>query len=90
VRKEVELFKAAQAREEAMHEADKGHFESAKDILYQKKASLNEIYLESGDEDLLISLNKLEQEINDLDSHTYSPIARKKMKNESYQQRCRN
>lgn len=81
VTKEVELFKMAQAREDVIHEADLSHFESAKDILYQKKAGLNEIYLESGDEDLLLSLNKLEQAINDLDAHTYSPLARKKMKN---------
>jgi hypothetical protein len=80
----------AQARKDAIREANLGNFESARDILYQKKASLNAIYLESGDEDLLISLNKLEQEINDLAAHTYSPIARKKMKNESYQQRRRN
>jgi hypothetical protein len=35
-------------------------------------------------------MNKVEQEINDLAAHTYSPITRKKMKNESYQQRRRN
>jgi len=35
-------------------------------------------------------LSKIEQEINDLDAHTYSPLARKKMKNESYRQRRKN
>ena len=90
VTKEVELFRMAQAREDAIREADLGNFESARDILYQKKINLNEIYLESGDEEILHSMNKVEQEINDLAAHTYSPIARKKMKNESYQQRRRN
>ena len=90
VTKEVELFRMAQAREDAIREADLGNFESARDILNQKKISLNEIYLESGDKEILHSMNKVEQEINDLAAHTYSPIARKKMKNGSYQQRRRN
>lgn len=90
VTKEVELFKMAQAREDAIREADLGNFASAKDILYQKKASLDQIYLESGDEDLLPYLSKIEQEINEMEAPTYSPLARKKMKNESYQQRRKN
>jgi Ca-activated chloride channel homolog len=87
VRKEVELFKAAQAREEAMRRADKGDFDGARGILNSQKQHMADLFGEVEDTELNENQIRLDEEIASLNEAAYSPNMRKNMKNVSYQAR---
>jgi Ca-activated chloride channel homolog len=87
VRKEVELFKAAQAREEAMRRADKGDFDGARGILTSQKQHMADLFGEVEDTELNENQIRLDEEIASLNEAAYSPNMRKNMKNVSYQAR---
>jgi len=87
VRKEVELFKAAQAREEAMRRADKGDYDGARGILYSQKQHMAELFDGVEDTEVIENLSLMEKEMAGLNQDAYSPNMRKNMKNISYQAR---
>ena len=87
VKKEVELFKTAQAREEALREADRVDYESARQILYKRKQRMNKLFLQNDDRDLYACIAEVDADMMDLNPARYSPSARKNMKQKSYKQR---
>ena len=87
--KEVEIFKAAQSREEAMKEADRGNYERARQILIEQNKKLEEIYRATKDEELLEEMNQLNLEVDYMEENQYSAMNRKMMKDSSYQRRKR-
>lgn len=84
VHKEVELFKAAQAREDAMRDADDGNFDISYSKIKKQVAALNDLYAKSRDSEVGEQAEKLKRDMILFSEASYSPVARKKMKNASF------
>lgn len=84
VKKEVELFKAGQAREDALKKADHYDYKMARKILYDQAKELNNLYSQTGDEELSMQAKKLEDEALQMDETLYSAASRKSAKEVSY------
>ena len=87
VHKEVEIFKAAQAREDAFKEADRGDFEASRRRLKKQAKKLRLLYEECGDDEIKAQLEDLEKDMEAMDNTTYSATIRKEMKDKSYRAR---
>jgi Ca-activated chloride channel family protein len=80
--RQVELFRAAEARGRAIQEADKGNFQASRAILEEQIARMNELGLDSPQ--LKQAMNSLESDISFFCMDSYSAKARKQMQAESY------
>lgn len=87
VLKEVEIFRAAQAREEAVREADSFRFSAAHAILTRQKERMEEFYAQSQNTEVLEEIGRIESNLKMMEDGEYSPMQRKMMKNESYRAR---
>lgn len=87
VNKEVAIFKAAQAREDAFKDADQGDFKTSRRKLDEQTENLRSLFEQSGDEELLYQLRELENDRLYMDEQEYTPMSRKEMKARSYQSR---
>jgi Ca-activated chloride channel homolog len=85
--KEIEIFRAAQVKEEAIREADRGNYERARCILNEQEKILQAVYDATGDDELLEEVQQLKLNMSYMESDNYSAINRKMMKNASYQGR---
>ncbi len=89
VHKEVEIFKAAQAREDAFKEADRGDFEASRRRMKKQAKKLRLLYEECGDDEIKAHLEDLEKDMEAMDTTTYSATIRKEMKDKSFRTRRR-
>ncbi len=87
VKKEIVLFNAAQAREEALREADRGNYDNAKNILLRQNSKLQKLYEESGDNEIRFQMRQINDEASGLSPVLYSKASRKVIKDASYQVR---
>lgn len=83
--KEVEIFKTAQSREEAMREADQGDYDKARQILTDQQQKLEQIYQVTRDGEVLEQIDQLKSNIGFMELDHYSATSRKMMKESSFQ-----
>ena len=89
VHKEVEIFKAAKAREDAFKEADRGDFEASRRRMKKQAKKLRLLFEECGDDEIKAHLDDLERDMESMDTTTYSASIRKEMKDKSFRTRRR-
>lgn len=82
--KEVEIFKTARSREEAMREADRGDYEKARQILTDQEQKLQEIYQATQDGEVLEQIEQLKSNMGYMEQDHYTSMSRKMMKDSSY------
>lgn len=87
VMKEVEIFKTAQVKEEAIKKADSGDFTVAAGLIKLQEEKLRSIFEVTGDEEVLDELERLRGVCVMMEENVYSPMMRKTMKAQSYQSR---
>ncbi len=85
--KEVEIFKTAELRESAMKKADRGEFSEAREMLDAQEANLQNIYAETGDDEVREELDKLVRDKEMMQERTYDKMSRKDMKMRNYMSR---
>jgi len=84
VSKEVVLFKAGQAREDALKRADRRDYNRARRILLDQANKLKAVYKETGDDELIAQSEILESEALQMEDVFYSKAYRKSAKQASY------
>jgi hypothetical protein len=89
VMKEMEIFQAAQVREEAIRKADSGEFEEASLLLSKQKEKLQELCNNYHVPELLEEIRSLEENHRIMGQRTYSARSRKEIKYDSYRARKR-
>jgi len=87
VKKEVELFRAAEAREESMRLADQGDYDGSQQVLFQAKQNIKNLNVNMNDNELFAEMSILEAEAENLRPDSYTSANRKAMKDASYQRR---
>ena len=84
VSKEVELFKAGQAREDALKRADHRDYKRARKILLDQADKLKEMHASTGDDELIAQSEVLKSEALQMEDELYSKAYRKSAKQASY------
>lgn len=88
VLKEVEIYRTAQIKEEAIKKADDGDFDTACRILKEQQERLETLYKECHDCEILEEIRELESNYYKInESRDFSPLLRKEMKYASYRSR---
>jgi Ca-activated chloride channel homolog len=87
VKKEVELFRAAEAREESMRLADQGDYDASQQVLFQAKQNIKNLNADMKDNELFAEMSMLDVEAENLRPDSYTPANRKAMKDASFQRR---
>ncbi|MDW7649730.1 MAG: VWA domain-containing protein [Bacillota bacterium] len=85
--KEVEIFKTAQVKEEAIKKADSGDFTVAARMIKLQEEKLQAIFAETQDEDVLEEMERLQESGVMMAENVFDPMARKTMKAQSYRSR---
>jgi Ca-activated chloride channel family protein len=84
VTKQVELYRAAEAREEAVKLADQGDYKAGRQKLRERLGYVLSMAVEFGDEDLEVEAAELRENLNQMSDDSYDAVARKKMVTQSY------
>ena len=84
VTKQVELFRAAEARDEAVKLADQGDYEAGRQCLQDSLDQVSFMAMKLGDEDLLAEAGELRENISQFSDASFDAVARKKMVTQSY------
>ena len=84
VTKQVELYRAAEAREEAVKLADQGDYEAGRQKLRESLDQVSFMAVKFGDEDLMAEAGELRENLNQFSDAAYDAVARKKMVFQSY------
>ncbi len=87
VLEEVEIFRAAQSKEESVRAADIGNLDDAVEILLQQKERLERAYQYNHNAEILEEIRKIEANIADIAESGMSPMARKMMMHQIYRSR---
>jgi Ca-activated chloride channel family protein len=86
--KEIEIYRTAQIREEAIKKADEGLFDAACQMLKAQKEKLDDLFLKCQDNEILEEIRSLESNYYKVsESREFSPLLRKEMKFSSYRSR---
>jgi len=84
VQKEVEIFRAAEVKEEAMKASDSGNFEQAQKMLDEQREKLRRVYEATGDGEVKEELEKLSRDRERMSATGFDAVTRKEIKMDSY------
>jgi Ca-activated chloride channel family protein len=87
VMKQVQLYKAADAKEEAIKRADRGDYEGSRQVLEASINALNPLAYETNDQELQAEIMELNSSLQFMSEDGYDKSLRKKMSSQAYQQR---
>ncbi len=82
--KQVELYRAAEAREEAVRLADQGDFTTSQAVLESQFNKLAVMADEFGDSDLMAEASEIKENLEQVDGAAYNSVSRKRMVYQSY------
>jgi Ca-activated chloride channel homolog len=85
--KEVEIFRTAEVKEQAIKMADNGEFTEAAQLIQRQKKILENILADNDDNELREQLDALKENAFMLRDDSYSSLNRKTMKSQSFQSR---
>lgn len=85
--KQVELFRCAEAKEEAIRLADRGDYEGGKKALADRLQSINHLVAETGDGELIDEISVLTHALCFMSERSFVKEARKQMSYNAYNQK---
>lgn len=85
--KEVEIFRTAQVKEEAIKKADSGDFTVAAGMIRMQEQKLKDIFTVTQDEEVLDELTRLHANCIMMEDRQYTASSRKMMKEDSFRSR---
>lgn len=87
VKKQVELFRCAEAKEEAIRLADRGDFDGSKKVLYNQLMNMSQLIQVVDDADLADEVRELGQSLSFMSEPHFNKEARKQMSYQAYNQK---